>query len=829
VADNNTIAIQLALNGLSSVQTGITKLISSFNLVEASLHKIGEFTGLNKVGESLEQLAKLATELTRLKAITGDSIPNLVAIQKVLRETGGEADSVAQFVSRMQRSIANAVLEGGAQARGFTELGFSLAEISQLSTLGAAEQLQIIGRRIGALDNNALKASAAVAIFGREGRNMLTIFDNGKALDALTAGTDSFGNAMGRISHPLHEIEILLIRLKRAGIEFFAGILDALPLAELEHFAASILEAFNFTKIGQSIGDFIAVAIDQIRAGHFAEFLALTIEAGFERGVALAGKTWTAFTEFVTRPGPWAHIGTVILTEIGAAFAKTVNFFITGLLTLPTVMIANFSQVVDIIGDLLENAFIRAANSLGRAVFAVLNKAVSIGNKVFGTNVKGVEFKGAPEITPKQFAPVTHADAFEALGGDARSQAIDDFKELSIWASRVRNGIDEVFHVDGSASDTIKSLILHQSLLRGLNQLYQSTKEVMMNAFAGQAPIQQRFKNSLADEEKAKRRLLELDQERFDLDKDFTKTDAEKFGQRKAILQDEIDALEKISKLLQDRSRTPGIDENVAEQLRNRALQFDTQAAGKRRDLGGLGPDPNDWANQWEAAFTRFRAGTVFSAQNFVTGFSNIVESSLKSVGDAIGDVVTGVTNMGQAWAKIGLTVVRAITSMVATQIAGALAIDAVEQILHTKKVARNAVTASTGAAAGLGTASAEGGWVGALIYVGVYAAVLAAILALAAAATGGFAEGGRPPVGVPSMVGERGRELFVPDMAGLIIPNNQTERIVSGADNLQPAGGGTAIAFFDNRAEAMDWLDKQPARRKLMKIINEERHEVGI
>jgi TP901 family phage tail tape measure protein len=35
-----------------------------------------------------------------------------------------------------------------------------------------------------------------------------------------------------------------------------------------------------------------------------------------------------------------------------------------------------------------------------------------------------------------------------------------------------------------------------------------------------------------------------------------------------------------------------------------------------------------------------------------------------------------------------------------------------------------------------------------------------------------GFANGGRPPVGRPSIVGERGPELFVPDRAGTIIPN---------------------------------------------------------
>ena len=37
-----------------------------------------------------------------------------------------------------------------------------------------------------------------------------------------------------------------------------------------------------------------------------------------------------------------------------------------------------------------------------------------------------------------------------------------------------------------------------------------------------------------------------------------------------------------------------------------------------------------------------------------------------------------------------------------------------------------------------------------------------------------GFANGGRPPKGKPSIVGERGPELFVPDSAGTIIPNHE-------------------------------------------------------
>ena len=48
----------------------------------------------------------------------------------------------------------------------------------------------------------------------------------------------------------------------------------------------------------------------------------------------------------------------------------------------------------------------------------------------------------------------------------------------------------------------------------------------------------------------------------------------------------------------------------------------------------------------------------------------------------------------------------------------------------------------------------------------------------------GFFANGGNPPVGKPSIVGERGPELFVPNSAGTIIPNHQLGNI-GGSTNI--------------------------------------------
>lgn len=56
-----------------------------------------------------------------------------------------------------------------------------------------------------------------------------------------------------------------------------------------------------------------------------------------------------------------------------------------------------------------------------------------------------------------------------------------------------------------------------------------------------------------------------------------------------------------------------------------------------------------------------------------------------------------------------------------------------------------------------------------------------------------GFANGGRPPTNRPSLVGEKGAELFVPDSAGKIIPNDQL------------GGGGGTTAEINFNVQAID------------------------
>ncbi|NDB58973.1 hypothetical protein EB001_11030, partial [bacterium] len=87
------------------------------------------------------------------------------------------------------------------------------------------------------------------------------------------------------------------------------------------------------------------------------------------------------------------------------------------------------------------------------------------------------------------------------------------------------------------------------------------------------------------------------------------------------------------------------------------------------------------------------------------------------------------------------------------------------------------------------------------------------------------FADGGVPPMGVPSIVGERGPELFVPRTSGTIIPNHQLGSAMGGSpqvvyngpvvQNMSAIDTQSAVQFLAKNKQAV-WSANQSANRSL-------------
>jgi methyl-accepting chemotaxis protein len=82
-----------------------------------------------------------------------------------------------------------------------------------------------------------------------------------------------------------------------------------------------------------------------------------------------------------------------------------------------------------------------------------------------------------------------------------------------------------------------------------------------------------------------------------------------------------------------------------------------------------------------------------------------------------------------------------------------------------------------------------------------------------------GFANGGTPPVNKPSLVGERGAELFIPKSSGTIIPNEQ----------LPQMAGTTNINFTINTVDAQGVDELLTNRRStIINVINDALNRQG-
>lgn len=304
-----------------------------------------------------------------------------------------------------------------------------------------------------------------------------------------------------------------------------------------------------------------------------------------------------------------------------------------------------------------------------------------------------------------------------------------------------------------------------------------------------------RFIADLGEERKLRRELLQLKQLEAATAGDFRLTEATKFQAKRDYLMREADLLAKINEELERQRKAAeaaaaatGDAEQasaaraLAQSIAGRMDTTEGQLMGVNAQLGMLGPDPLSYRDQFAQVFTEIRELVQVTAKDIAGAFKNVIQSAVEGVSQSITGLIQGTMTWGNALRNIGTNilngVINAISRMFAEWIVGRLAVKVVE-------IASSKAEAIAAAPAALLNSIKSYG-VAALIGGAAFAAVMASF--------GAFADGGRPPLGVPSLVGERGPELFVPDTSGLIIPADVTASLLSGGGGGSPSVnvGGT-------------------------------------
>lgn len=209
------------------------------------------------------------------------------------------------------------------------------------------------------------------------------------------------------------------------------------------------------------------------------------------------------------------------------------------------------------------------------------------------------------------------------------------------------------------------------------------------------------------------------------------------------------------------------------------------------RALGLSVKDAGDAAEETAQKLNSFQLASTQASKAVVDGFGNAMTAAFmdttsvvtKSSEEMADTIVTMVDDIGVAMANAVLSgdsfkdslssIFKSVGKMIVQQVG----------IMIARLIALQIVMAATGASAGglfnIGAGS-SGGIIGSLGgAIGGFTKGVRKIFK--------FADGGRPPVNQPSIVGERGAELFVPDRPGTIIPNEMLGGQSIGVVNILP------------------------------------------
>ena len=285
-------------------------------------------------------------------------------------------------------------------------------------------------------------------------------------------------------------------------------------------------------------------------------------------------------------------------------------------------------------------------------------------------------------------------------------------------------------------------------------------------------------------------------------------------------------------------------DPNLTPDERSAAGKRMTALQGKLGQTGGQmqkTAETGTFTGEFKSAAIQLQNQWGSIAKQMATSFSTVFNAAISDISRGITGLIMGTETWSQALRQIGTsimtTVVQSIVEMgvrfVATHIVmnGAMMLSSsIASALHTKSVAEDEETLVVGAQAGIGQSAAQGGWIGVLVYLGVLAAALGATAGMAR----GFATGGRPPVGQMSMVGERGRELFVPDQPGTILPNSVTESLLR--DSAAGTGGRSRpnmphinqnFAILDDTSKVPNWTRSVEGEAWIIDVARRNWHKL--
>lgn len=242
---------------VTAISTGFSAVVDGIRLAQDVAEGFGRVVA--NVAGRVNSAFQLGSTLSDLSEQTGIAVDQIQVFQQALRDAGGTGDNFAQIVQKQQKAVEEFGFELSTQVRAFELLGLSFEELDRLDP---TSQFETIVNALGELTSQTEKAFVANQLFGRGGRDILTILGDPQA---LTRASITLGLQSQVLRENAAEFDRTADLINSAGTKLqglFVGI-----GAEIEEPVRQGLEVFNevdLTRFGQLIGNAIDAGLEVV-------------------------------------------------------------------------------------------------------------------------------------------------------------------------------------------------------------------------------------------------------------------------------------------------------------------------------------------------------------------------------------------------------------------------------------------------------------------------------------------------------------------------------------------------------------------------------------
>jgi len=243
----------------------MTKLGDALKVLGVSF---AAFKSIEGIGEGFKSIFEQGKTFRAENKATGESITDLITLQKAYKEVGMDPSGLQQNLTMLQAALGGVNAEGEPTKVIFDQLGISL---DRLKSEDAVTQFKEIGTAISSLATQSDKIAAVRAIFGRQGANMINILSDPKAIEEAAKSTAEkaavYEKNAALFTRVTNEFEAIGMKTQGFFLGAAEGAADALEPILKE------IKSIDTIKIGKGFGEEMKAGMEALSEGKLSDLL----------------------------------------------------------------------------------------------------------------------------------------------------------------------------------------------------------------------------------------------------------------------------------------------------------------------------------------------------------------------------------------------------------------------------------------------------------------------------------------------------------------------------------------------------------------------------